>query len=85
FCTPISEDPSSQTAAEVCLRSTKAAFLDTHFQKEAVIVVDEKIYRNCVRVKQTNSFDFQYIAIYAGDFHVMKNYMIVVWDVLNES
>ncbi|CAF1553809.1 unnamed protein product, partial [Didymodactylos carnosus] len=36
-------------------------------------------------VKQTNPFDFRGITIYAGDFHVMKNYMIVVWDVLDGS
>jgi hypothetical protein len=23
--------------------------------------------------------------IYAGDFHIMKNYMIIIWDVLNGS
>ncbi|CAF0764722.1 unnamed protein product [Didymodactylos carnosus] len=44
-----------------------------------------KTPQTAAEVKQTNSFGFQYIAIYAGDFHVIKNYMIVVWDVLNES
>ena len=50
FLTPINEDPSSESTAEACLQSTKAALLDSNYQREAVLVVDEKIYRSCVKV-----------------------------------
>ncbi|CAF0950439.1 unnamed protein product, partial [Didymodactylos carnosus] len=85
FCTPIDLDPSSQQAADTCLKSTKTQFLDTNFQKEAVIVVDEKIYRNCIKSKYNNLNEFQALTIYAGDFHLMKCYMVVIWDVLEGS
>ena len=50
FLTPINEDPSSESTAEACLQSTKTALLDSNYQREAVLVVDEKIYRSCVKV-----------------------------------
>ncbi|CAF1392249.1 unnamed protein product, partial [Didymodactylos carnosus] len=85
FCTPINNDPSSLETAEMCLTSTKLSLLDSKFQKEVVLVADEKIYRMCIKAKRQNPLEFQNIMIYAGDFHVMKNYMVVVWDVLNGS
>jgi hypothetical protein len=50
FRSPINENPSSITTAEACLRETKAELIDTNHQKQAVVVVDEKIYQNCVKV-----------------------------------
>ncbi|CAF1288798.1 unnamed protein product, partial [Didymodactylos carnosus] len=35
--------------------------------------------------KQNNPIDYQLITIYPGDFHLMKNLMIVIWDVLDGS
>ncbi|CAF1570301.1 unnamed protein product [Didymodactylos carnosus] len=67
------------------MKSTKEAFIDSKFQEEAVIVVDEKIYRNCVQVKYEHATDFERILIYPGEFHLMKCYMSVIWDVLDQS
>ena len=50
FLTPINDDPSAESTAEACLRSTKELLVDTGYQQEAVVVVDEKIYRSCVKV-----------------------------------
>ena len=54
FLTPINEDPSAESTAETCLRATKELCLDTRYQEEAVVVVDEKIYRSCVKVRQAS-------------------------------
>ena len=37
------------------------------------------------QAKRVNDNDNSMIFIYAGDFHIMKNYLIVIWDVLNGS
>ena len=50
FLTPINDDPSSESAAKACLSSTKEMLLDSNYQCEAILVVDEKIYRSCVKV-----------------------------------
>ncbi|CAF4617313.1 unnamed protein product, partial [Didymodactylos carnosus] len=47
FCCPILDDPSSQACANTCLQMTKCAILDSKFQRETVLVADEKIYTNC--------------------------------------
>ncbi|CAF1137322.1 unnamed protein product [Didymodactylos carnosus] len=85
FCIPINADPTSLPTAELCLRTTKSSILDSNYQQEAVVVVDEKIYRNCIKAKGLNSIEFEDITIYAGDFHLMKNFQIVIWDVLTGS
>ncbi|CAF4187652.1 unnamed protein product, partial [Didymodactylos carnosus] len=85
FCIPINADPSSIPTAELCLRTTKSSILDSNYQQEAVVVVDEKIYRNCIKAKGLNAIEFEDITIYAGDFHLMKNFQIVIWDVLTGS
>lgn len=36
-------------------------------------------------MKRRNPDDFQQITIYAGDFHLMKNTMNVIWDVMEGS
>ena len=51
FLVPINDDPSSMHAAEACMKATSAAVLETKHQKEAVIVVDEKIFRNLSKVR----------------------------------
>ena len=58
FLTPINEDPSAESTAETCLWTTKELCLDTEFQEEAVLVVDEKIYRSCVKVLHASSLRF---------------------------
>ena len=50
FLPPINQDPTSLTTSQICLRSAKTSLIDSRFQKEAVIVVDEKIYSNCMKV-----------------------------------
>ena len=50
FLPPIKQDTSSLTTSQLCLKSAKMSLIDSHFQKEMVIVVDENIYRNCAKV-----------------------------------
>jgi hypothetical protein len=52
FLTPINDDPSSESTAEACLLSTVETLLSSEHQHEAVVVVDEKIYRSCVKVSE---------------------------------
>ncbi|CAF3913624.1 unnamed protein product [Rotaria sp. Silwood1] len=85
FLPPINQDPSSLSASKLCMASIKTALIDSGFQKEVVIVADEKIYSQCIKVKRDNNIDNNMIFVYAGDFHIMKNYLIVIWDVLNGS
>lgn len=56
FLTPINDDPSAESTSEACLKATKELLLDSRYQKEAVLVVDEKIYRSCVKVIQKDLF-----------------------------
>ncbi|CAF4162533.1 unnamed protein product [Rotaria magnacalcarata] len=56
FLPPINEDPNSLTASQLCFQSAKTSLIDSHFQKEAVVVVDEKIYRNCAKANCSFSF-----------------------------
>ena len=58
FLTPINDDPSSESTAEACLLSTKEMLLDSKHQCEAVLVVDEKIYRSCVKVNSSHLSSF---------------------------
>ena len=51
FMTPINEDPSSESTAKKCLEETRKMCIDSKYQKEGVLVVDEKIYRSCMKVK----------------------------------
>jgi hypothetical protein len=62
FLPPINQDPSSLTTSEVCLQSAKTSLIESGFQKEVVIVVDEKIYRNCMKVNFSNA-PYNYIDI----------------------
>jgi hypothetical protein len=50
FLPPINQNPSSLTTSQLCLQSTKTSLIDSGYQKEAVVVVDEKIYSNCIKV-----------------------------------
>ncbi len=50
FLPPINENPSYLSTSESCLRLTKASLIDSGFEREAVVVVDEKIYSNCMKV-----------------------------------
>ncbi len=57
FMTPINEDPSSLSTAKRCLEETKELFVDSEYEKESVLVVDEKIYRSCMKVSsETNIY-----------------------------
>ncbi|CAF3938297.1 unnamed protein product [Rotaria sp. Silwood1] len=85
FLTPITDDPSSESAAKKCLEETKQLFIDSMYQKEGVVVVDEKIYRSCMKVKYRQPDVFKNIFIYPGDFHLMKNMMVVLWNLLKGS
>jgi hypothetical protein len=38
-----------------------------------------------IKVKDDNKLLFDKILPYPGEFHIMKNYMIVVWDILEGS
>ncbi|CAF3952846.1 unnamed protein product [Rotaria sp. Silwood1] len=85
FCTPIKQSPNDILTTEMCLRETKTTMVETHHQKLAVVVVDEKLYTNCMKVIRSNPTDFEYVFIYPGDFHLMKNTMIVIWQILECS
>ncbi|CAF1624401.1 unnamed protein product, partial [Adineta ricciae] len=85
YLTPINEDPNSELTAEKCLDETKKLCVDTKYQKEGVLVVDEKIYRSCLKVKRRNPDLFRNIFVYAGDFHLMKNMMVVIWSIRKGS
>ncbi|CAF1012305.1 unnamed protein product [Didymodactylos carnosus] len=85
FCPPINEDPSSRACAKICLEMTKCSILDNQIQKETVNIADEKIYSNCIKIKDNyNGKDpFSNLFVMPGDFHIMKNYMILIWLVLD--
>jgi hypothetical protein len=51
FCTPIKENPNDIATIETCLRDAKAALLESKHQKVAVLVIDEKLYQGCSKVK----------------------------------
>jgi len=55
FLPPINENPCSLTTSQLCLESAKVSLIDSHYQKEAVVVVDEKIYSICMKVSFSTS------------------------------
>ncbi|CAF2862598.1 unnamed protein product [Rotaria sp. Silwood2] len=85
FLPPMHDDPNKTSTTYACMESTKQRLLDSGIQEVAVIVVDEKIYRNCIEVKQNNKLLFNKVLPYPGEFRLMKNYMIAVWDILEGS
>ncbi len=44
------QDLSSVTTSQLYLQSINIYLIDSGFQKEAIVVVDEKIYSNCMKV-----------------------------------
>jgi hypothetical protein len=69
FLTPINEDPSSESTAEKCLEDTKELFVDSNYQKEGILVVDEKIYRSCLKV----NFSLLYFSFFTLPSDVRQN------------
>ncbi|CAF0968968.1 unnamed protein product [Didymodactylos carnosus] len=74
FMPPINEDPNALSTSQSCLQAIKASFIDSNYQEEAVVVA-----------KRLDPIDNKSIFVYPDDFHTMKNFMIVIWDVLNGS
>lgn len=58
FIPPINQDPNSLSTSQLCLQSTKASSIDSGYQREAVVVVDKKIYSNCVKVRFSFNLSF---------------------------
>jgi hypothetical protein len=50
FLPPVHNDPNKISTTYQCMESTKQRLLDNGIQEAAVIVVDEKLYRNCIQV-----------------------------------
>jgi hypothetical protein len=50
FMPPINEDPNKIETAEACMNDIKTMLIDGGFQNDAVLVVDERIFRLCVEV-----------------------------------
>jgi hypothetical protein len=59
FLPPIIEDLSSLATSQLCLQSAKAASIDSGYQREVVVVVDEKIYSNCAKVRSLSTVSFK--------------------------
>ncbi|CAF1468756.1 unnamed protein product, partial [Rotaria sordida] len=85
FMTPINEDPNKIETSKECINQMKKLLLDSGLQNDAVLIVDERIFRLCTKVKDEDSSNFEGIFLYPGDFHMMKCAMIVIWGVLEES
>jgi hypothetical protein len=62
FLPPINQNPSSLTTSQLCLQATKSSLIDSDYQNEAVLVVDEKIYSYCIKVNLFYSI-FRYISM----------------------
>ena len=62
FLVPVDDDPSSMHAAEACMKATSVTVLETKHQKAAVIVVDEKIFRNLSKVREIVPYVIFFIA-----------------------
>ena len=50
FCAPIKQSPNDIATAEMYLRDTKTTMVETNHQQMAVVIVDEKLYQNCIKV-----------------------------------
>ncbi|CAF3090354.1 unnamed protein product, partial [Rotaria sp. Silwood2] len=85
FMTPINEDPNKIETTKECINQMKKLLLDSGLQNDAILIVDERIFRLCIEVKDEDSSNFDGIFLYPGDFHMMKCAMKVIWEVLEES
>ena len=52
FMSPINEDPNALSTAKKCHDSTKRLLIDSMYQQETVLVVDERLYRSCMKVRK---------------------------------
>lgn len=50
FMPPINEDPNKLETAEACMIEMKKMLIDNGLQNDAILVVDERIFRLCVQV-----------------------------------
>jgi len=50
FMPPINQDPNKLETAEECMRDMKKMLIDSKLQNDAVLVIDERIYRQCIQV-----------------------------------
>ncbi|CAF1557992.1 unnamed protein product, partial [Didymodactylos carnosus] len=82
-CSPINEIPTSDEAAFAILKTSQTQLVDSGFQKNAILVMDEVMFQNVVKIKDKHRFDNIYLM--AGDFHALKNYMAMIWTILDGS
>jgi hypothetical protein len=47
---PINEDPNKLETAETCMMDMKQMIVESGVQNDAVLVVDERIFRLCIQV-----------------------------------
>ncbi|CAF4553069.1 unnamed protein product, partial [Rotaria sp. Silwood2] len=85
FMSPINNDPNKLETAEACMTEMKKILIDSGLQNNCILVVDERIFRLCIEVKDEQSLNFDGIFLYPGDFHMMRCAMKVIWGVLEES
>ncbi|CAM4964899.1 unnamed protein product [Rotaria socialis] len=85
FMAPINQDPNKSETAKECMVQMKKMLIDSGLQNNTVLVVDERIFRLCMEVKDEEWLNFQNIFLYPGDFHMMKCGMTVIWGLLEES
>jgi hypothetical protein len=50
FMPPINQDPNKLETAETCMMDIKQMLINSGLQNDAVLVVDERIYRLCIQV-----------------------------------
>ena len=50
YMPPIIEDPNKLETAETCMRDMKQMLVESGIQNDAVLVVDERIFRLCIQV-----------------------------------
>jgi len=50
YLSPINQDPNKSETAETCMMEMKQILIDSGLQNDAVLVVDERIYRLCIQV-----------------------------------
>ncbi|CAF1104238.1 unnamed protein product [Didymodactylos carnosus] len=76
------------TSASACgaiLNTTKAEFIESEYQENAVLVVDEAIYASLLKEIEKNPVMYDQMFLLLGDWHFMKNLFGIVGKFISGS
>ncbi|CAF1602509.1 unnamed protein product, partial [Didymodactylos carnosus] len=87
---PIDMPATASSAPLTILSLTKSEFIESGYQKKAVVVVDENIYASLLKEKERDCLSnspqqFKDILLWPGDCHFVKHLFIIIGEFISGS